>query len=132
MEHVKPIRTDEDHAEAVAEIERLWSAEPGTIEHDRLEVLGMLVDTYEAARWPIETPDPVEAIKSRMEQNGYSQSDLGRLLGSRPRASEVLARKRKLTVEMIHKLTNEWHIPAEVLIKPYRMEKPTQKRTHAA
>jgi HTH-type transcriptional regulator / antitoxin HigA len=132
MEHVKPIRTDEDHAEAVAEIERLWSAEPGTIEHDRLEVLGMLVDTYEVARWPIETPDPVEAIKSRMEQNGYSQSDLGRLLGSRPRASEVLARKRKLTVEMIHKLTNEWHIPAEVLIKPYRMEKPTQKRTHAA
>ena len=132
MEHVKPIRTDEDHAEAIAEIERLWSAEPGTIEHDRLEVLGMLVDTYEAARWPIEAPDPVEAIKSRMEQNGYSQSDLGRLLGSRPRASEVLARKRKLTVEMIHKLTNEWHIPAEVMIKPYRMEKPTQKRTHAA
>lgn len=132
MEHVKPIRTDEDHAEAIAEIERLWSAEPGTVEHDRLEVLGMLVDTYEAARWPIEAPDPVEAIKSRMEQNGYSQSDLGRLLGSRPRASEVLARKRKLTVEMIHKLTNEWHIPAEVLIKPYRTEKPTQKRTHAA
>jgi HTH-type transcriptional regulator / antitoxin HigA len=132
MEHVKPIRTDEDHAEAIAEIERLWSAEPGTIEHDRLEVLGMLVDTYEAARWPIEAPDPVEAIKSRMEQNGYSQSDLGRLLGSRSRASEVLARKRKLTVEMIHKLTNEWHIPAEVLIKPYRMEKPTPKRTHAA
>ena len=132
MEHVKPIRTDEDHAEAIAEIERLWSAEPGTIEHDRLEVLGMLVDTYEAARWPIEAPDPVEAIKSRMEQNGYSQSDLGRLLGSRPRASEVLARKRKLTVEMIHKLTNEWHIPAEVLIKPYRMEKPTQKRARAA
>jgi HTH-type transcriptional regulator/antitoxin HigA len=132
MEHVKPIRADEDHAEAIAEIERLWSAEPGTVEHDRLEVLGMLVDTYEAARWPIEAPDPVEAIKSRMEQNGYSQSDLGRLLGSRPRASEVLARKRKLTVEMIHKLTNEWHIPAEVLIKPYRMEKPTQKRTHAA
>ena len=132
MEHVKPIRTDEDHAEAIAEIERLWSAEPGTIEHDRLEVLGMLVDAYEATRWPIEAPDPVEAIKSRMEQNGYSQSDLGRLLGSRPRASEVLARKRKLTVEMIHKLTNEWRIPAEVLIKPYRMEKPTQKRTHAA
>jgi HTH-type transcriptional regulator/antitoxin HigA len=132
MEHVKPIRTDEDHAEAIAEIERLWSAEPGTIEHDRLEVLGMLVDTYEAARWPIEAPDPVEAIKSRMEQNGYSQSDLGRLLGSRPRASEVLARKRKLTVEMIHKLTNEWRIPAEVLIKPYRTEKLTQKRERTA
>jgi HTH-type transcriptional regulator/antitoxin HigA len=132
MEHIKLIRTDEDHAPAVAEIERLWSAEPGTPKHDRLEVLGMLVDAYEATRWPIEAPDPVEAIKSRMEQNGCSQSDLGRLFCSRSRASEVLARKRKLTVEMIHKLSDEWHIPAEMLVKPYSIEQASRKKAHGA
>lgn len=124
METLKPIRSDADHAAAVAEIEALWEAEPGTPEHDRLEVLGTLVDAYEASRWPIEAPDPVEAIKARMEASGYTQSDLGRLLGSRPRASEVLNRQRRLTVEMAWKLHRAWSIPAESLIRPYDLRAP--------
>lgn len=120
---IKPIRTDADHAAAVAEIERLWSAAPGSPEHDRLEVLGTLVDAYEQTRWPIEPPDPVEAIKIRMEQAGYSQADLGRLLGSRARASEVLARKRRLTTEMIWTISRHWNIPAENLIRPYEVSR---------
>lgn len=119
MDTIRPIRTDEDHAAAVADIERLWDAEPGTAEHDRLEVLGTLVDAYEARRWPIDPPDPVEAIKSRMEQAGYTQADLARVIGSRARASEVLARKRRLTLEMAWRLSTEWQIPAESLIRPY-------------
>jgi len=121
MEQLKPIRTDQDHANAVAEVERLWNATPGTPEHDRLEVLGTLIDVYEAQRWPIDPPDPVEAIKARMEQAGYSQSDLARLIGSRARASEILARKRRLTLDMAWKLAQEWQIPAESLIRPYSL-----------
>lgn len=124
MQTLKPIRSDADHSAAVAEIEALWDAEPGTPEHDRLEVLGTLVDAYEASRWPIDAPDPVEAIKARMEASGYTQSDLGRLLGSRPRASEVLNRQRRLTVEMAWKLHRAWSIPAESLIRPYDLRAP--------
>ena len=121
MTDLKPIHSEADHAAAVEEIERLWDAEPGTPEHDRLEVLGTLVDAYESSRWPIDTPDPVEAIKARMDAAGYTQSDLGRLLGSRTRASEVLNRQRRLTVEMAWKLHTAWSIPAESLIKPYAL-----------
>lgn len=116
---IKPIHTDDDHAAAMAEIERLWDAEPGTPEHDKLEVLAALVDAYEAKRWPIDPPDPVEAIRWRMEQAGYTQADLATLLGSRSRASEVLNRRRHLTTEMAWKLHREWRIPAESLIRPY-------------
>lgn len=123
MFDIKPIRTDEDHAAAVAEIERLWDAQPGTSEHDRLEVLATLVDAYEEKRWPIDLPDPVEAIKFRMEQAGYTQSDLSRLLGSRPRASEILNRQRHLTLDMVWTLSTEWKIPAECLIRPYPLSK---------
>jgi HTH-type transcriptional regulator/antitoxin HigA len=130
MKDVKPIRTDADHEAAVEEIESLWDAEPGTPAHDRLEVLGTLVDAYEASRWPIDVPDPVEAIKARMDAAGYTQSDLGRLLGSRPRASEVLNRQRRLTVEMAWKLHEAWAIPAESLIKPYDL-RPAGKITTA-
>lgn len=116
---ILPIRTDEDHAAAIAEIERLWAAEAGTPDHDRLEVLGTLVDAYESRRWPIEAPDPVEAIKSRMDQAGYNQSDLGKLLGSRSRASEILSRRRHLTLDMAWRLCRTWRIPADILIQPY-------------
>ncbi|QJE73679.1 XRE family transcriptional regulator [Aerophototrophica crusticola] len=116
---VKPIHTDEEHAAAVAEIGRLWDAEPGTPEHDRLEVLGILVDTYEAARWPIDPPDPVEAIKARMEQAGYTRGQLADLLGSQSRATEILGRRRRLTMDMAWKLSQAWKIPAETLIRPY-------------
>ncbi len=124
MKDLKPIHSEADHAAAVEEIESLWDAGPGTPEHDRLEILGTLVDSYEATRWPIDVPDPVEAIKARMDAAGYTQSDLGRLLGSRPRASEVLNRQRRLTVEMVWKLYEAWAIPAESLIKPYDLRVP--------
>jgi HTH-type transcriptional regulator/antitoxin HigA len=122
MDHIKPIHDDRDHEEAIAEIERLWNATPGTPEHDHLEVLGVLVNDYEEQRWPIDAPDPVEAIKFRMEQSGYTQSDLARVIGSRPRASEILARKRRLTMEMAWELSVQWKIPAETLVKPYKLD----------
>jgi len=116
---IRAIHNDDDHARAMAEIGRLWDADPGTPEHDELEVLGVLVATYEEKRWPFPDADPVEAIKFRMEQADFTQADLARTLGSVSRASEVLRRKRHLTIEMIWKLNREWHIPAESLIKPY-------------
>jgi len=119
---IRPIHTDADHALALAEIERLWDAVPGTPGHDDLEVLGTLIAECEENRWPIDLPDPVEAIRFRMEQSGRTQADLATVLGSRSRASEVLARKRHLTVDMIWKLSREWQIPAESLIKSYDLQ----------
>ena len=103
-------------------------------------MLAALIEGYEAKRWPIEPPDPVEAIKFRMEQAGLKQSDLARLLGSKSRASEVLNRKRVLTLEHAFKLHREWHIPADVLLQPYRApddvtvspRRAKTKRTEAA
>jgi HTH-type transcriptional regulator/antitoxin HigA len=120
---IRAIHNDDDHARAMAEIGRLWDADPGTPEHDELEVLGVLVATYEEKRWPFPDADPVEAIKFRMEQADFTQADLARTLGSVSRASEVLRRKRHLTIEMIWKLNREWHIPAESLIKPYELDR---------
>src|SRR5215472_11985978 len=105
---LRPLRNDHDHAEALAEIERLWNAVPGTPEHDRLEVLGLLVNAYEDFHWPIQPGDPVVAIKFQMEQAGHTQADLAKLLGSRSRASEILRRKRPLTMEMAAKLHRAW------------------------
>jgi HTH-type transcriptional regulator / antitoxin HigA len=113
---LRPLRNDRDHAQALAEIEHLWSAAPGTLEHDRLEVLGLLVNAYEDLRWPIEPGDPVAAIRFQMEQAGHTQADLPKLLGSRSRASEILSRKRPLTMEMAVKLHRAWRIPAECLL----------------
>jgi len=116
---IRPIRTVADHEAALAEIERLWHAAPGTSDHDRLEVLGTLVSAYEDREYPIEAPDPIEALKLYMEQQGKTQADLAMLLGSRSRASELLNRKRCLTMEMAWKLHTEWRIPAASLIRPY-------------
>jgi|SRR5580658_522376 HTH-type transcriptional regulator/antitoxin HigA len=113
---LRPLRNDQDHAQALAEIELLWNAAPGTPDHDRLEVLGLLVNAYEDRRWPIEPGDPVAAIKFQMEQAGHTQADLAKLLGSRSRASEILSRKRLLTMEMAVKLHRAWRIPAECLL----------------
>lgn len=118
---IRPIRTEADHQAALAEIERLWQAEPGTPEHDRLEVLATLVSAYEDREYPIEAPDPVEALRFYMDQHEKSQTDLAALFGSRSRASEVLNRKRALTMEMAWKLHREWGIPAESLIRPYEV-----------
>lgn len=116
---IRPIRTDEDHRRALGEIERLWDAAPGSAEADRLDVLATLVEHYEDTRHPLGTADPVETIKAHMAWTGRDQSDLAALLGSRARASEILARKRTLTMDMVRKLTKVWGIPAEPLIEPY-------------
>jgi HTH-type transcriptional regulator/antitoxin HigA len=121
---IRPIRTDRDHKAGIAEIESLWDSGPGTPEHDRLEVLATLVDDYESKRWPIEPPDPVEAIKLCMEQKSLSRRDMERYLGSRARVSEILNRRRHLTLPMIWKLHRNLGIPAASLIKPYRLKRP--------
>lgn len=126
-----PIRTDADHATELKEIERLWGAKSGSRNGDKLEVLVTLVEAYENSRWPVEPADPIETLKAHMEMTGRTQADLASLLRSRSRASEVLSRRRLLTLSMIHKISREWHLPAEVLVQPYkRALKP--RRTKAA
>jgi HTH-type transcriptional regulator/antitoxin HigA len=116
---IKPIRTDADHAAALAAIESLWQAAPGTPEHDRLEILAMLVDDYESRRWPIQPADPVDLIRYVMEQRGLTRKDLEAALGSRARVSEILNRRRPLTMKMAWRLHEAFGIPADALIRPY-------------
>jgi HTH-type transcriptional regulator / antitoxin HigA len=113
---IQPIHNDADHAAAIGRIEALWDAAPGTPEHDELEVLSVLVSAYEDKRWPIRPPDPVEAIRFHMAQNGLRQKDFAAVLGSESRASEVLNRRRPLTVQMIKAIHAAWSIPLESLI----------------
>ena len=121
--HVRPIRTDKDHAAALKEIERLWGAGPGTPEGDTLDVLTVLVDDYENSRWPFKALDPVDTIKAHMEATGRSRADLAKVIGSRPRASEIMSRKRALTINMVRNLAREWNLPPELLIGPYKLRK---------
>jgi antitoxin component HigA of HigAB toxin-antitoxin module len=123
MDAIRPIRTKSDYERALREAERLFDAKPGSAAHDRLEVLGMLIDAYEEEHFPIEAPGPVEAIKFTMEQNDFTVGDLAKVLGSNSRASEVLRRQRRLTVGMIHALEKEWGIPASILVHPYRLSR---------
>ncbi|MBB6306419.1 helix-turn-helix domain-containing protein [Xanthobacter tagetidis] len=116
---IRPIRSEADHAEALVEIERLLDAAPGSPEADRLDILATLVERCEEERWPVAAGDPVEIIRFVMEQRGEGQSDLARIFGSASRASEILNRRRALTLEMVWKLNRAWHIPAELLIRPY-------------
>ena len=119
---IKPIKTDNDYKAALKAIDELMNAEPDTKEGDALDVLVTLAEAYEAKHFPIDAPDPVEAIKFYMEQSGLEQTDLANLLGP-PRASEILKRYRRLTLPMIRTLTSEWGIPAECLLKEYKTEK---------
>ena len=115
---IQPIRTDADHQRALAEVERLWEAKPGTPAGDRLEVLSMLIDAYEERHEPIAPADPIDAILFRMDQLGLSRKELEPYLGSRARVSEVLHRRRPLTLAMIRRLNEGLRIPASVLIRP--------------
>ena len=113
---IKPIKTERDYQNALKQIEKLWDAKPNTAKGDRLEVLVTLVEAYEEKHYKIEPPDAIAAIKFRMEQLGLKQSDLAKYLGGRSRASEVLNRKRKLTVDMMRSLRKHLDIPPESLL----------------
>lgn len=117
---VKPIRTERDYDAALKEVERLWGARTGTRDGDRLDVLATLIDVYEAEHCPMDPPDPIEAIKFRMEQQGLTRRDLEEIIGTRTRISEVLNRKRGLSVGMIRRLHERLGISADVLIRPSR------------
>jgi HTH-type transcriptional regulator/antitoxin HigA len=119
---LKPIRTEADYEEALREVERLWGAKSGTPQGDHLDVLATLIDAYEAEHYPMDPPDPVEAIKFRMEQQGLSRKDLEPLIGTRTRVAEVLNRKRSLSIGMIRRLHDALGISAEVLIRPSQNE----------
>ena len=116
---IRPIRTQTDYQTALQEIELLFDAAENTPEYDRLDILSTLVEAYEKTHFPIELPDPIEAIQYYMDTRGWSRRDLETCLGSRARVSEVLCRKRTLTLEMIRKLNQELRIPAEILIQSY-------------
>jgi HTH-type transcriptional regulator/antitoxin HigA len=123
---IRPIRTDKDHRAALAEIDACWGAAEGTEEGDRLDVLLALVEIYEAKRWPIDIHDsfdPIDVLSYAIEDLGHTQAELAELLGSRSRASEILSRRRALTVDMIHKISEAWKIPADLLVRPYRTER---------
>lgn len=120
---LKPIRTKADYEKALSEIERLWGAKNGTPEGDRLDILATLIDAYEAEHYPMDPPDPIEAIKFRMESLGLSRKDLEPLIGTRTRVAEVLNRKRGLSIGMIRRLHDRLGISAEVLIRPSQDDK---------
>lgn len=123
MKDIRPIRSEADYDWALAQAARYFANEPkrDTPAADRFEVLLSLIEAYESKYWPIEAPDPVEAIKAQMKQLGRTQADLSELIGSRSRATEILKRQRRLTMAMVRKLSANWHIPAEVLIQPYHL-----------
>jgi HTH-type transcriptional regulator/antitoxin HigA len=119
---IRPIRSEADYEAALAEVERLWGAKSGTPKGDRLDVLATLIDAYEAEHHPMDPPDPVEAIKFRMEQQGLTRRDLEEIIGSRTRIAEVLNRKRGLSIAMIRRLHEQLGISADVLIRPSRKD----------
>ena len=123
---IAPIRDEAGHRDALAEIERLWGAAPGTPEGNRLDVLMALVDTYERQIWPDDDLDPIDAIKARMESSGRTRKDFEAIVGSSGRASEILNRKRHLTLPMIWRLVRDWKMPAESLVRPYRLSSPVR------
>src|SRR6266403_3570892 len=120
MRSLRPLRSEKDYEAALAQVERLWGAKAGTPKGDRLDILATLIEAYETKHYPMDIPDPIEAIKFRMEQQGLTRKDLERVLGSRTRVSEVLNRKRGLSLDMIRKLHDKLQIPAEVLIRSAR------------
>ena len=119
--NIKPIRTESDYQSALQRLEEIFDAPNGTLESDEADILGLLIDEYEKKHYPIDTPDPIEAIKIRMEEMGLKQVDLVDTIGGKSRVSEILNRKRRLTVEMIRKLTTRLNISTRVLINDYQL-----------
>lgn len=117
---IKPIKSKTDYKRALHEIEQLWEAKPNTPESDRLELLSILVEAFEREHYPILPPDPIAAIEHCMESRALTWKDLEPFIGNRARVSEVLARRRPLTLSMIRRLSVGLGIPTDVLIQPYR------------
>ena len=116
---ISPIRNEKDYQKALERLKDIFNAKKGSNEGDELEILSILIDTYEKENVPIGMPDPIEAIKFRMEQMGIKQKDLAEVVGFKSRVSEILSKKRKLTLGMIRKLNSTLHIPTEVLVQDY-------------
>ena len=117
---IKPIKTKKDYQNALERLELIFDSKKGSDNGDELEILGILIEKYEDEHFPIGFPDPIEVIKFRMEQMGYNQTDLAKIVGLKSRASEILNKKRKLTLEMIRILHDNLKIPTEVLIQAYK------------
>lgn len=118
---LKPIKTEVDYRAALKRLEKIFDAKPGSPESDELEILGLMVDNYENKFYPIEAPDPIEAIKIRMEEMNLKQKDLIPEIGGKSRVSEILNRKRRLTVEMIRKLAVRLNLSVNILINDYQL-----------
>lgn len=116
---LKPIRTENDYQEALQRLEEIFDAKPNTPERDELEVLAILIDDYEKKNYPIDFPDPVEAIKFRMEQMGYDKNDLAELMGFRSRMNDILSKNKKLTIQMIRQFNKKLGIPSDILLQEY-------------
>lgn len=128
--NIKPIRKKSDYESALVEIEKLFDAKKNTPEGDRLEILSTLVEAYEAKHYPIDLPDAIHAIEYWMESRGLDRKDLELYIGTRSRVSEILNRKRRLTLRMIQLLNEKLNIPAEVLIKPIKLASPKAPKCH--
>jgi HTH-type transcriptional regulator/antitoxin HigA len=129
MLQIRPIRKEEEHERALSEIYSLWNAEPGTPEADRLDVLMLLVENYEKRRYLIDPPDPIDMILFVMDANGLKQKDMLPYFGTRARVSEILNRRRPLTLEMIRKLADGLKLPADLLVKPYALHPYPEQAT---
>ena len=116
---IRPIRTKTDYRRALKEVERLWNADPGTTKGDRVEILVTLIEAYEAKHFDIPAPDPIAAVEFMLEQKGLTRRDLEPAIGSRGRVSEVMTRKRPLTLPMVRALSDLLDIPTDVLVRPY-------------
>jgi len=116
---LKPVKNKKDYQQALARLEVIFDAKKDTAERDELEILGILIDRYENEHFPIDLPDPIEAIKFRMEQMVYTQSDLAKVVGLKGRANEILSKKRKLSLDMIRQIHDKLNIPTDVLIQSY-------------
>ena len=119
---IKPIKNEKDYQQAMNRLELIFDAKKGTDKGDELEILSILINKYESEMFPIGMPDPIEAIKFRMEQMGMKQKDLAEVVGFKSRVSEILNKKRKLTLEMIRKISLTLHIPTDVLVQEYIIE----------
>lgn len=125
---IKPIKNSKDYQNALRMIDSLWDAKKNSPEYDKLDILTTLVESYESKYFPIDNPDPIEALKSVMEDQNLKSVDLGNLIGGRSRATEILNKKRKLTLDMIRSLNENLGIPTEILIKEYKLNQGKSRK----